>query len=67
MGKNVRCNIFFIFKLLLLISSLILIPAGLQAMESTKDTASDFQTLYPGVFTEKEKVLVEKFIAEKTQ
>jgi len=68
MGKKARRNIFSNFKRFFLISFLVLITISwAQAAEPTKATAnveSDFVTVYPDKFTDKEKALVEKFIAE---
>lgn len=68
MGKRARRDIFINFKRFILILSLLLITIGwAQAAEQAKaagNVESDFVTLYPGVFTEKEKAGVEKWIAE---
>jgi hypothetical protein len=65
MHKKIIHNTFINLKLFLLISSLILITMSwVQAEESTKLSASDFITMYPGVPLEKEKALVEKWITE---
>lgn len=65
MSKKSGGRIFIIFKRLLLATLIVLININsAQAVELTKETAGDFQILYPGVYTQKEKSLVEKFIAE---
>lgn len=73
MGKKARHNFFIIFTVSLIASSLILISVGCSKKEgaATKTTSVDkktdpnnFQTLYPGVYTEKEKALAEKYIAD---
>lgn len=65
MGKKTSHNISINLKRFLYTTFLILTTINwAYAMEITKETASDFQTLYPGVYTEKEKALVEEFIAD---
>jgi len=68
MGKSMRRDIFINLKRAILIASLLLLTLGwAQAAEQAKaagNVESDFVTLYPGVFTEKEKASVEKWIAE---
>jgi len=68
MEKKVMHNIFINFKRFFLILSLLLITMGwAQAAELTKaalNVDSDFITLYPDKYTDKEKALVEKYIAD---
>ena len=73
MEKQVRLNMLINFMLFLLISSLILFniscateeePTKEAADETVTEATSDFITLYPGVYTEKEKALVEKYFAD---
>jgi hypothetical protein len=59
MKKKLRHNIKF--RLFLLISSLVLITIS---WAQAKELSDDFITLYPGVYTEKEKSLVEKYFAD---
>jgi acyl dehydratase len=69
MGKKIRHNILYIFKLFPLMFFVFLVTISwVQAAETAKQAAgnadSDFITLYPNKYTEKEKVLVEKYIAD---
>ena len=71
-GRNISCN----FMYFALIVSILLLTAGCQqAAETPKQTAEttkpvvgnvddDFITLYPNQFTDREKPLVEKYIAD---
>jgi|GEM_PF-720091 len=73
MGKKARRNIFFILIAFLIASSLILISMSCSKKEETatktanvekKTDPNNFLTLYPGVYSEKEKALAEKYIAD---
>jgi acyl dehydratase len=77
MGKNLKRNIMVNFVRFLLIASLVLFNMSCASKEEiteeaaegvtkerTEPSASDFITLYPGVYTEKEKALVEKYFAD---
>jgi len=65
MGKKTRCDIIINFKRFLFAFAILLITTGwAQAAEPVGNTDSDFITLYPDKYTEKEKAPFEKFIAE---
>ena len=69
MGKKVGRSISVNFKRLLLVSFLFFITIGwaqvqtVQAQQSG-NPPSDYVTLYPGIFTEKEKPYLEQYVAE---
>ena len=69
MGKNVRRDIFAVIKRFLFISLLLFIATNwaqvqvVQAQQSG-NPPSDYITLYPGVFTEREKPYFEQYVAE---
>ena len=73
MGKKARRKIFIIFTVSLIASSLILISMSCSNKEEAatktesvdkKTDPNNFLTLYPGVYSEKEKALAEKYIAD---
>ncbi len=68
MGIRARQDIFINFKRFLLILFFLVITTGLaQAAEPAKvggNNVNDYVTLYPDKFTDREKVLAEKWIAE---
>jgi len=63
MGAKVTDNV--CLRLFILICSFVLITTGLvRAAGTTEDSVDDFMKLYPGVYTEREKSLVEKYISD---
>ena len=65
MEEKARNKIVFHFTLFLFLLAFLCITVNwAHAVELTKETESDFITLYPAVYTEKEKDLVKKYFEE---